>query len=250
MTTKNKKRAVISALLALTVVLTGAFAFMAARTGKLNNVFKLGSSGAVLIENFNGTVYEGKADENDDGFANAVMEPGNTYVKTAQVKFTGTNEAYAYVKIDVPNKTCANLVDANGRRIPGTSKVVNLVLNDEAITTNPDEAGKWYLIKQTENSDSTTYLFGYTTRLKGNETTPTSPIKEVSVANVYVNNIELSNEKVTSDDTTGEEQTQRVTTVEGEILDKEYLVPVTAYTVQPGAASDTLIDIWNQTQYN
>ena len=56
MTTKNKKRAVISALLALTVVLTGAFAFMAARTGKLNNVFKLGSSGAVLIENFNGTV--------------------------------------------------------------------------------------------------------------------------------------------------------------------------------------------------
>ena len=250
MTKKNKKKAVISALLALTVVLTGAFAFMAARTGKLNNVFKIGSSGTVLIENFNGTIYEGKADENDDGFANAVMEPGNTYVKTAQVKFTGSNEAYAYVKVDVPNKTCTNLVNKDGVRIPGTSKVVNLVLNDEAITTNPTEAGKWYLIKQTENTNTTTYLFGYTTILKENETTPTSPIKEVSIANVFVSNIEISNETVTSDATTGEEQTQRVTTIQGEVLDKEYLVPVTAYTVQPGSTSDTLVDVWNQTQYN
>lgn len=222
----HKKRAVISAILIAAITISGAFAYMAMRTGTIKNVFRIGSAGAQLIETFDGKTYEGKVDEADDGFANAVMSPGKTYEKTTKVKFTGSGDAYAFVKICIPTDKSENLVDALGTRLSGSAQIVTPNFNDATITTNTNEAGKWYLVATEEDGAGyKNYIYGYTTKLQKNEITSTSPLASVSVANVFINNNDFTS------------------------LKSEYLVPVTGYTIQAPDANN-VIEAWNASTYS
>lgn len=223
---KSKKKIIISIVMAATLIVSGAFAFLSAVSDTKNNIFKVGSSGAQLIETFDGTTYIGKTDAQDDGFANAIMTPGKTYEKTTQVKFTGSGTAYAYVKISVPNDTSDNLVEPSGKRVAETAKVVTPNFTADAITTDSNETNKWYKISEKLNNGYTEYVFGYTTKLKKGETTSSSPLESVTVANIFVNNNDFTS------------------------LKSEYLVPVVGYTIQVSKTDNTsLIETWNSTQY-
>lgn len=221
---KKKNKAVMAAIVIAAVTITGAFAYLMTKTGVINNIFTVGSSGAQLIETFDGKTYEGKVDDTDDGFADAVMSPGKTYEKTTKVKFTGTGSAFAFVKISVPNDTATNLVKDSGERMSGTSYVVTANFNTSEIATKETVADKWYKVAESVKSDCTEYVYGYTTKIQQNATTPTSPLSSVTVANVFINN----------NDFTG--------------LKTEYKVPVTAYTVQIENET-SLTAVWNATRY-
>lgn len=221
---KKTKKAVVAVILIAAIAVSGAFAYLSMRTGVLKNVFKIGSAGAQLIETFDGKTYEGKVDEQDDGFADALMSPGKTYDKTTKVKFTGSGEAYAYITIRVPDDESNNLVEPSGKRITGSAKVVTPNFDIDVIADNETESNKWYKISETSKDGYTEYVFGYTTKLIKGETTPTSPLKSVTVANLFINNNDFTS------------------------LKSEYLVPVTAYTIQmPDSTSVT--SVWEASRY-
>lgn len=213
-------KAIIASLLTVVVLIGAAFAYLTAQTGIINNQFKVGSSGAKLIEVFDGVRYEGKTDESDDGFADAVMTPGKTYQKEATVQFTGTGKSFAFLKITVPAETSNDTVDEFGVRSNESKRIVTLNLNADAITNNESEPDKWFKISETTYNGNTEYVYGYTTALTKNEITSSSPIRSVTIANLFI-----SNNTTTAED--------------------EYLVPINAYTIQLTDNNKTPTDVWN-----
>lgn len=228
---KNKKK-LIALSLVLIALIGSAFAYLAMQTGIIDNKFKVGSSGAKLIERFNGVLYEGSEDAEDDGFAEAVMTPGNSYVKDLRVQFTGDGKAVAFIKIAVPSDTTHSAVDENGIVQNDKTPVVSMNI----LSGTEEGSDRWVLVGMSEADTITEYVYGYSKVLSTNETTFASLECGIDIVNYYISNNEMPDD-----------------------IKKEYLVPVTAYAVQyPDvenllntsdytAQEKTLLEIWNDT---
>lgn len=227
----NKKK-LIALSLVLVVLIGSAFAYLAMQTGIIDNKFKVGSSGAKLIETFNNVTYEGEVDAEDDGFAEAVMTPGNSYTKDLRVQFTGDGKAAAFIKITVPNDTTSSAVDENGIAQNDKTSVVSMNI----LSGTGEGSDQWIFIGASEEDTATEYIYGYNKVLSADETTFTSLECGIDIVNYYISNNEMPDD-----------------------IKKEYLVPVTAYTVQypdvenllntsdSSIQEQNLLKIWNDT---
>ena len=96
-TPKQQRKAVLSVLLVVAILITTAFAFLSATDSK-TNVFTVGSVDIEFLELFNGKTY-GKG-ETPDPVNNII--PGQKIDKKPYIKNTGDNEAYVYFTVKVP----------------------------------------------------------------------------------------------------------------------------------------------------
>lgn len=103
---KTKNGRIIAMLLALVIVVGGAFAFLTANDSK-NNVFTIGRVDIELHENFNGS-----NDVTDVSPAMSGLIPGQTVQKEPWIKNTGENDAWTYLVVGVPYGFAAD-VQAN-----------------------------------------------------------------------------------------------------------------------------------------
>ena len=122
----NKKKSVISILLMIAILITGAFAFLSATDSK-TNVFTVGNVNIELIENFD-TNLDGKINRNmedakreiydstntpEDGriAIDGTIVPGQTVLKQPYIRNTGKNSAWTYIAIGIPTATSAQVAN-------------------------------------------------------------------------------------------------------------------------------------------
>ncbi len=110
---QNKKhlKSFVAVLLAVTVLIGGAIAFLTA-TDSRKNVFTIGNVAVELIEE--GWVQDGENWTRDDG-GNLLIAPGAEIAKAPSVKNTGNAEAWVYMTVGIPTV----------ESIPGESILVN-----------------------------------------------------------------------------------------------------------------------------
>lgn len=94
---KRQRKAILSILLVVAILITTAFAFLSATDSK-TNVFTVGSVDIEFHEIFNGTDY-GKG-KSPDAINNII--PGQKIEKTPYIINTGNNDAYVYLTVKVP----------------------------------------------------------------------------------------------------------------------------------------------------
>lgn len=110
-TPKQQRKAVLSVLLVVAILITTAFAFLSATDSK-TNVFTVGSVSILLRENFdknlNGTI-DADNDENGTGTESRVVVnadqpivPGQKVIKTPYIINNGNNPAYVYLSVGIP----------------------------------------------------------------------------------------------------------------------------------------------------
>lgn len=108
---KRQRKAILSILLVVAILITTAFAFLSATDSK-TNVFTVGSVSILLRENFdknlNGTI---DADNNENGIgtesrivvnADQPIVPGQKVIKTPYIINNGNNPAYVYLSVGIP----------------------------------------------------------------------------------------------------------------------------------------------------
>ena len=110
-TPKQQRKAVLSILLVVAILITTAFAFLSATDSK-TNVFTVGSVSILLRENFdknlNGTI-DADNDENGTGAESRIVVnadqpivPGQKVIKTPYIINNGKNPAYVYLSVGIP----------------------------------------------------------------------------------------------------------------------------------------------------
>ena len=104
---KKNFKSVVSILLMLAVVITGAFAYFSATDSK-TNVFTIGSVDIELVED--GWVQDQDGNYVREDGTNVNILPGLAIEKAPYVKNTGRNEAWAFVTVGIPTvvKPAAN----------------------------------------------------------------------------------------------------------------------------------------------
>lgn len=114
---RQKKRAVISILLIVAILIGGAFAFLTAQDSK-TNVFTIGKVSIRLDEKFdknlNGEIGEG---ETFDATNNATPQadniiPGQNIIKQPYVVNTGDNPAYIFMAVGIPVADSLDSIDS------------------------------------------------------------------------------------------------------------------------------------------
>ena len=110
-TPNQKKKAIVSVLLMVAILITGAFAFLSAQDSK-TNVFTVGNVKVKLSERFD-TNLDGEIQEPDEVYDSSdvteirlddgkTIMPGQKIIKSPYVENTGKNEAWTYVVVGIP----------------------------------------------------------------------------------------------------------------------------------------------------
>ncbi len=117
-TPNQKKKAIVSVLLMVAILITGAFAFLSATDSK-TNVFTVGNVKIKLSEEFdtnqNGSI-EKTNDENDEVYDASETQvslkgeilPGQKVIKRPYVENMGKNKAWVYITVGIPTTTSDN----------------------------------------------------------------------------------------------------------------------------------------------
>lgn len=117
-TPNQKKKAIVSVLLMVAILITGAFAFLSATDSK-TNVFTVGNVKIKLSEEFdtnqNGSI-EKTNDENDEVYDASETQvslkgeilPGQKVIKRPYVENTGKNKAWVYITVGIPTTNSDN----------------------------------------------------------------------------------------------------------------------------------------------
>lgn len=99
---KNKKIIIIISITVLAAILliTGISAYLTSSTETVENTFTIGKVEIKLEE----PSWDGAEDTDNDGIPNFAenVVPNQTILKDPQIKNTGENEAYVYIKVTVP----------------------------------------------------------------------------------------------------------------------------------------------------
>lgn len=110
---KNKKIIIIVSIIVLTAILliTGISAYLTSSTEIVENTFTIGKVEIKLEE----PSWDGAEDTDNDGIPNFAenIVPNQTISKDPQIKNTGENEAYVYIKVTVPVEEVI-VADENG----------------------------------------------------------------------------------------------------------------------------------------
>lgn len=113
---KKKNSRIIALMLAFSLIITGAMAYLTA-TDQKNNVFNLGNVNALLHERFDGVEYKTK---NVDPPAMQNMLPGQTVEKKPWVENTGDIDEWVYMLVGVPVVPKSDIAsDTNGVAVEG-----------------------------------------------------------------------------------------------------------------------------------
>lgn len=109
-TAKQKRKAVLSVVLMLAILITGAFAFLSATDSK-TNVFTIGKVAITLTEKFD-TNLDGEIDNDTEIFDSsdqtvslidgATILPNQKIIKQPYITNTGNNKAYVYMVVGLP----------------------------------------------------------------------------------------------------------------------------------------------------
>ena len=117
-TPNQKKKAIVSVLLMVAILITGAFAFLSATDSK-TNVFTVGNVKIKLSEEFdtnqNGSI-EKTNDENDEVYDASETQvslkgeilPGQKVIKRPYVENMGKNKAWVYITVGIPTTNSDN----------------------------------------------------------------------------------------------------------------------------------------------
>ena len=117
-TPNQKKKAIVSVLLMVAILITGAFAFLSATDSK-TNVFTVGNVKIKLSEEFdtnqNGSI-EKTNDENDEVYDASETQvslkgeilPGQKVIKRPYIENTGKNKAWVYITVGIPTTNSDN----------------------------------------------------------------------------------------------------------------------------------------------
>lgn len=117
-TPNQKRKAIVSVLLMVAILITGAFAFLSATDSK-TNVFTVGNVKIKLSEEFdtnqNGSI-EKTNDENDEVYDASETQvslkgeilPGQKVIKRPYVENTGKNKAWVYITVGIPTTNSDN----------------------------------------------------------------------------------------------------------------------------------------------
>ena len=149
-TPKQQRKAVLSVLLVVAILITTAFAFLSATYSK-TNVFTVGSVDIEFLELFNGKTY-GKG-ETPDPVNNII--PGQKIDKKPYIKNTGDNEAYVYFTVKVPIASDDDIKANNFDRldIPVTAYAIQKGYKD---AQNATDTWNLYFNKNTSFGDKVT----------------------------------------------------------------------------------------------
>ena len=146
-TPNQKKKAIVSVLLMVAILITGAFAFLSATDSK-TNVFTVGNVKIKLSEEFdtnqNGSI-EKTNDENDEVYDASETQvslkgeilPGQKVIKRPYVENTGKNKAWVYITVGIPTTNSDNTFrnkDTGETSITGQN--VNIPIQAYAIQEN------------------------------------------------------------------------------------------------------------------
>lgn len=197
---------IFSAILVICISVAGAFAFLTTKTEPIINEFTIGNIAIKLIE----PEWDALPDENKNNIPDKAehLSPDETIVKDPTVKNVGTNAAFVYIRVSVPKKA-VKYMDNSGRIIEGDEK------NPVELFTYKTNAN-WTEFAVDSSDDYNDYFYYYNTYLDPNEFTD-SLFDSVHFIDV----------------------------IEGQIEDKYYDIPVTAYGVQY-SDGETQKTAWNQ----
>lgn len=112
-TPKQQRKAVLSVLLVVAILITTAFAFLSATDSK-TNVFTVGNVDIELHEIFNGRDYGKGEDPGAIGDKIENIVPGQSIEKAPYVVNTGKNPAYTFIAVGIPTDTSANVYNGQG----------------------------------------------------------------------------------------------------------------------------------------
>lgn len=177
MNKQSKKRSVI--ILALLLVLSSAIGFTSAifklNTDRRNNSLLFGDVNIELSEE----KWE-KVDKNDKG--QVLLYPGRTVNKDPQVKNTGKNDAYVFLRVSVPKATVETVND---------DETIATYDKPQQLFTYAENNENWTKIESgTEsNTDYNIYVYGYNEILKPGEQTTNALFNEVKFLNIVEGSI-------------------------------------------------------------
>ena len=134
-TPNQKKKAIVSVLLMVAILITGAFAFLSATDSK-TNVFTVGNVKIKLSEEFdtnqNGSI-EKTNDENDEVYDASETQvslkgeilPGQEIIKRPYIENTGKNNAWVYVTVGIPTAQDVDIISKDGKtNLTGTEQKI------------------------------------------------------------------------------------------------------------------------------
>ena len=158
---KKNKKAIISILLIVAILVTGAFAFLSATDSK-TNVFTVGKVNIKLHENFD-TDLDGVAERDPEStVVTEEIVPGQTILKQPYVENTGKNEAWIFVSVGIPTATEDDIYKDDNQNINIEGRTLSMDVKAYAIQTgftgNANETAKAVWEKYVENKQ--TELFG------------------------------------------------------------------------------------------
>lgn len=178
---------IIAVLLIAVIAIGGAASFLASESKEHQNSFKVGTLDVQLIEEFNGETLIGGNSQT----TSVPCVPGTTIDKKAYVEFTGTGQACAYIRVDIPIAETDQIVDENGVLTGETANAVTLNLDDVGL----GRLNNWYYLNSSfdgtrhEDQGIVSYYYYYRGILtEENPRTDTSPIDSISIANMLVRN--------------------------------------------------------------
>lgn len=203
---KYKKLIVLSAFL-VSLFTSGAFAFMTSSTEEIDNVVILGNVEIELIE----PKWTDADDFDSDkipNFAEAVY-PNQIIDKDPAIENTGNNDAYVYLKVDIP-KAAVKYVKEN-------QEIVSPVQPVELFTYNANNG--WVEFHKEDKGDYNSHYYYFKEPVKPNEKSD-ALFETIRFINV----------------------------VEGQLEETKYLIDVTAYAAQISEyeAENQNLAAWNE----
>lgn len=157
----KRSKQILSLLLIVAILVTGAFAFLSATDSK-TNVFTVGKVNIKLHENFD-TDLDGVAEQDPEStVVTEEIVPGQTILKQPYVENTGKNEAWIFVSVGIPTATEDDIYKDDNQNINIEGRTLSMDVKAYAIQTgftgNANETAKAVWEKYVENKQ--TELFG------------------------------------------------------------------------------------------
>ena len=157
----KRNKQILSLLLIVAILVTGAFAFLSATDSK-TNVFTVGKVNIKLHENFD-TDLDGVAEQDPEStVVTEEIVPGQTILKQPYVENTGKNEAWIFVSVGIPTATEDDIYKDDNQNINIEGRTLSMDVKAYAIQTgftgNANETAKDVWEKYVENKQ--TELFG------------------------------------------------------------------------------------------
>lgn len=195
-----------SAILVVCISIAGAFAFLTAKTEPITNEFTIGNIAIKLLE----PKWDALSDENKNGIPDKAehLSPNEMIIKDPTIKNVGTNAAFVYIKVSVPKKAVRYMNDSGEIIESNEKKPVELF--------SYKKSANWTEFAVNSSDDHNDYYYYYNSYLTPNEST------DALFDSVHF-----------------------VDVIEGQIEDKYYDIPITAYGVQY-SDNDTQRTAWNQ----